>query len=48
MDRGCPIPPLAPMTATFLWATELVENCLEAVDTGLANLENMMSTLIKR
>ena len=35
-------PPLAPITATFLWATELVENCLAALEAGLAILENIL------
>merc|ERR1719205_380025 len=42
-ERGCPIPPLAPMTATVRLATLLVENCLARVDTGAWNLENIVN-----
>jgi len=45
MDRGCPIPPLAPITATFLLLAVVVENCLATAEIGFWNLENILGDI---
>jgi len=45
MDRGWPIPPLAPITATFLLLAVVVENCLATAEIGFWNLENILGDI---
>ena len=39
---GLVLPPLAPMTATFLLLAVVVENCLATAEIGFWNLENIL------
>ena len=36
------LPPLAPITATFLLLAVVVENCLATAEIGFWNLENIL------
>jgi hypothetical protein len=42
IDRGWPIPPLAPITATLLLLAVVVENCRATAEIGFWNLENIL------
>ena len=42
---GFILPPLAPITATFLWLAVVVENCLATAEIGFWNLENIFRDL---
>merc|ERR1719452_225516 len=44
MDRGCPMPPLAPMTATAVLFAELVDSWRPRMASGCWNLENMLES----
>merc|ERR1719500_2005953 len=48
MDKGWPIPPLAPMTATAVLLVALVESCLPSMASGCWNLENMLRNISGR
>ena len=40
-------PPLAPITATLLWATELVDSWRPRAETGFWNLENILIEVVE-
>ena len=42
---GLVLPPLAPITATFLLLALVVENCLATAEMGFWNLENILRDL---